>query len=155
MRRRAAQRREVTPDPVYNDILVAKLINKLMWDGKKTVAQKAVYKAFDYIKKKTSMDPLEVFKKAVDNVRPILEVRPRRVGGATYQVPVEVEEPRKTSLALRWIVAAARARKGRPIYLRLAQELLDAYNNTGVAVKKREDVHKMAEANRAFAHYRW
>ncbi|MCD6254511.1 MAG: 30S ribosomal protein S7 [Thermotogae bacterium] len=155
MRRRAAQRRAVTPDPVYNDILVAKLINKLMWDGKKTVAQKAVYKAFDYIKKKTSMDPLEVFKKAVDNVRPILEVRPRRVGGATYQVPVEVEEPRKTSLALRWIVAAARARKGRPIYLRLAQELLDAYNNTGVAVKKREDVHKMAEANRAFAHYRW
>lgn len=155
MRRRAAQRREVTPDPVYNDILVAKLINKLMWDGKKTVAQKAVYKAFDYIKKKTGMDPLEVFKKAVNNVRPVLEVRPRRVGGATYQVPVEVEEPRKTSLALRWIVAAARARKGRPIYLRLAQELLDAYNNTGVAVKKREDVHKMAEANRAFAHYRW
>jgi len=155
MRRRAAQRREIAPDPVYNDVLVAKLINKLMWDGKKTVAQKAVYKAFDYIKEKTGMDPLEVFKKAVDNVRPILEVRPRRVGGATYQVPVEVEEPRKTSLALRWIVAAARARKGRPIYLRLAQELLDAYNNTGVAVKKREDVHKMAEANRAFAHYRW
>ncbi|WP_448522960.1 30S ribosomal protein S7 [Pseudothermotoga sp.] len=155
MRRRRAEVRKIAPDPVYGDALVAKLINKIMWDGKKTVAQKIVYEAFDYIREKTGKDPLEVFQKAVDNVRPVLEVRPRRVGGATYQVPIEVQEPRKTSLALRWIVSAARAKKGRPMYLKLAEELIASYQGTGAAVKKREDVHKMAEANRAFAHLRW
>lgn len=155
MRRRRAEVRKIVPDPVYGDVLVAKLINKIMWDGKKTVAQKIVYEAFDYIREKTGKDPLEVFQKAVDNVRPVLEVRPRRVGGATYQVPIEVQEPRKTSLALRWIVSAARAKKGRPMYLKLAEELIASYQGTGAAVKKKEDVHKMAEANRAFAHLRW
>lgn len=155
MRRRRAEVRKIAPDPVYGDVLVAKLINKIMWDGKKTVAQKIVYEAFDYIREKTGKDPLEVFQKAVDNVRPVLEVRPRRVGGATYQVPIEVQEPRKTSLALRWIVSAARAKKGRPMYLKLAEELIASYQGTGAAIKKKEDVHKMAEANRAFAHLRW
>lgn len=155
MRRRRAEVRKIAPDPVYNDVLVAKLINRVMWDGKKTVAQKIVYEAFEYIREKTGKDPLEVFHKAVDNVRPVLEVRPRRVGGATYQVPIEVQEPRKTSLALRWIVSAARAKKGRPMYLKLAEELIASYQGTGAAVKKKEDVHKMAEANRAFAHLRW
>ncbi|HBT39640.1 MAG: 30S ribosomal protein S7 [Thermotoga sp. 50_1627] len=155
MRRRRAEVRKIAPDPVYGDVLVAKLINRIMWDGKKTVAQKIVYKAFDYIREKMGKDPLEVFHKAVDNVRPVLEVRPRRVGGATYQVPIEVQEPRKTSLALRWIVNAARAKKGRPMYLKLAEELIASYQGTGAAVKKREDVHRMAEANRAFAHLRW
>jgi len=155
VRRRRAEVRKIVPDPVYGDVLVAKLINKIMWDGKKTVAQKIVYEAFDYIREKTGKDPLEVFQKAVDNVRPVLEVRPRRVGGATYQVPIEVQEPRKTSLALRWIVSAARAKKGRPMYLKLAEELIASYQGTGAAVKKKEDVHKMAEANRAFAHLRW
>jgi small subunit ribosomal protein S7 len=155
VRRRRAEVRKIAPDPVYGDVLVAKLINKIMWDGKKTVAQKIVYEAFDYIREKTGKDPLEVFQKAVDNVRPVLEVRPRRVGGATYQVPIEVQEPRKTSLALRWIVSAARAKKGRPMYLKLAEELIASYQGTGAAIKKKEDVHKMAEANRAFAHLRW
>jgi len=155
VRRRRAEVRKIAPDPVYGDVLVAKLINKIMWDGKKTVAQKIVYEAFDYIREKTGKDPLEVFQKAVDNVRPVLEVRPRRVGGATYQVPIEVQEPRKTSLALRWIVSAARAKKGRSMYLKLAEELIASYQGTGAAVKKKEDVHKMAEANRAFAHLRW
>jgi len=155
VRRRRAEQRKVAPDPVYNDVLVAKLINKVMWDGKKTTAQKIVYGAFDIIREKMGMDPLEVFHKAMDNVRPVLEVRPRRVGGATYQVPIEVQEPRKTSLAIRWIVAAARARSGRPMKERLAEEIMNAYNNTGAAIKKKEDVHRMAEANRAFAHYRW
>jgi len=155
VRRRRAEVRKIAPDPVYGDVLVAKLINKIVWDGKKTVAQKIVYEAFDYIREKTGKDPLEVFQKAVDNVRPVLEVRPRRVGGATYQVPIEVQEPRKTSLALRWIVSAARAKKGRPMYLKLAEELIASYQGTGAAVKKKEDVHKMAEANRAFAHLRW
>jgi small subunit ribosomal protein S7 len=155
VRRRRAEVRKIAPDPVYGDVLVAKLINKIMWDGKKTVAQKIVYEAFDYIREKTGKDPLEVFQKAVDNVRPVLEVRPRRVGGATYQVPIEVQEPRKTSLALRWIVSAARAKRGRPMYLKLAEELIASYQGTGAAVKKKEDVHKMAEANRAFAHLRW
>ncbi len=155
MRRRRAEKRQVPPDPIYNDVLVAKLINRIMWDGKKTIAQKIVYGAFEVIREKMGKDPLEVYHKALDNVRPILEVRPRRVGGATYQVPIEVQEPRKTSLAIRWIVNAARAKSGRPMKIRLAEELMNAYNNTGVAVKKREDVHRMAEANRAFAHYRW
>ncbi len=155
MRRRRAEIRQVPPDPVYGDVLVAKLINKVMWDGKKTTAQKIVYGAFDIIREKTKKDPLEVFKQAVENVKPVLEVRPRRVGGATYQVPIEVQEPRRTSLALRWIVEAARARKGRPMKEKLAEEIIAAYNNTGTAIKKKEDTHRMAEANRAFAHYRW
>ncbi|ABQ47302.1 MULTISPECIES: 30S ribosomal protein S7 [Thermotoga] len=155
MRRRRAEIRQVPPDPVYGDVLVAKLINKVMWDGKKTTAQKIVYGAFDIIREKTKKDPLEVFRQAVENVKPVLEVRPRRVGGATYQVPIEVQEPRRTSLALRWIVEAARARKGRPMKEKLAEEIIAAYNNTGTAIKKKEDTHRMAEANRAFAHYRW
>ncbi len=155
MRRRRAERRQVPPDPIYNDVLVTKLINRIMWDGKKSVAQKIVYGAFEIIREKMGKDPLEVYHKALDNVRPVLEVRPRRVGGATYQVPIEVQEPRKTSLAIRWIVNAARAKSGKPMKVRLAEELMNAYNNTGAAVKKREDVHRMAEANRAFAHYRW
>ncbi len=155
MRRRRAEKRQVAPDPIYNDVLVTKLINRIMWDGKKTIAQKIVYGAFEIIREKMGKDPLEVYHKALDNVRPVLEVRPRRVGGATYQVPIEVQEPRKTSLAIRWIVNAARAKSGRPMRVRLAEELMNAYNNTGAAVKKREDVHRMAEANRAFAHYRW
>lgn len=155
MRRRRAEVREVSPDPIYGDIMVAKLINRIMWDGKKAVAQKIVCRAFDVIKEKSGKDPLEVFHKALENVRPILEVRPRRVGGATYQIPVEVQEPRKTSLALRWIVGAARSKKGRPVHISLAEEILAAYQGTGASVKKREDVHKMAEANRAFAHLRW
>ncbi|ABV33141.1 MULTISPECIES: 30S ribosomal protein S7 [Pseudothermotoga] len=155
MRRRRAEVRKIAPDPVYSDILVAKLVNRIMWDGKKAVAQKIVYRSFEYIQEKSGKDPLEVFQKAIENVRPVLEVRPRRVGGATYQVPVEVQEPRKTSLALRWIVAAARAKKGKPMYVRLAEEILASYQGTGTAMKKKEDVHKMAEANRAFAHLRW
>jgi len=152
VRRRRAERRQIPPDPVYGDVLVAKLINKVMWDGKKTIAQKIVYGAFDIIKEKMKKDPLEVFRQAVENVKPVLEVRPRRVGGATYQVPIEVQEPRRTSLAIRWIVEAARAKKGRPMK---EKEIMAAYNNTGTAIKKKEDTHRMAEANRAFAHYRW
>jgi small subunit ribosomal protein S7 len=155
VRRRRAERRQIPPDPVYGDVLVAKLINKVMWDGKKTIAQKIVYGAFDIIKEKMKKDPLEVFRQAVENVKPVLEVRPRRVGGATYQVPIEVQEPRRTSLAIRWIVEAARAKKGRPMKEKLAEEIMAAYNNTGTAIKKKEDTHRMAEANRAFAHYRW
>ncbi|WP_036223425.1 30S ribosomal protein S7 [Mesoaciditoga lauensis] len=155
MRRRRAEVRSVTPDPVYHDVLVTKFINKIMWDGKKSKAQKIFYDAMDIISKKTGKDALEVFKKAFENVAPVLEVRPKRVGGATYQVPIEVKEPRRTSLGVRWIIAAARAKKGKPMSQRLAEELLNAYENTGTAVKKREDVQKMAEANRAFAHYRW
>ncbi len=130
-------------------------INRIMWDGKKSVAQQVVYGALEYVKEKSGKDPLEVFQKAVDNARPVLEVRPRRVGGATYQVPVEVQEPRKTSLALRWIVTAARSKKGKPMSVKLGEEILASYQGTGAAVKKKEDVHKMAEANRAFAHLRW
>lgn len=155
MRRRRAERREIPPDPVYNDTLVSKFINVIMWDGKKSKAQKIVYKAFDLIKEKMGQDPLEVFKKAVENVKPVLEVRPRRVGGATYQVPIEVQEPRRTSLAIRWIVQAARAKSGKPMFQKVAEELMAAYQNTGTAIKKKEDTHRMAEANRAFAHYRW
>ncbi len=155
MRRRRAEVRKVIPDPVYHDELVTRFINKIMWDGKRSVAQKDFYTALDIIKEKSGKEPLEVLKKAFENVAPVLEVRPRRVGGATYQVPIEVQEPRKTSLGVRWIVEAARSRKGRPISEKLAEEILNAYSNTGTAVKKREDVQKMAEANRAFAHYRW
>ncbi|AMW33043.1 SSU ribosomal protein S7P [Fervidobacterium changbaicum] len=155
MRRRRAEVRVVPPDPVYGEVLVTKMINKVMWDGKKSIAQKIVYGAIEILEQKTGKSGIEVFKQAVENVKPIVEVRPRRVGGATYQVPVEVQEPRKTALAIRWIVDAARAKKGKPMKEKLAEELLNAYNNTGTAIKKRDDVHKMAEANRAFAHFRW
>ncbi|ACK42257.1 MULTISPECIES: 30S ribosomal protein S7 [Dictyoglomus] len=147
--------REIPPDPVYNSVLVQKLINKVMLDGKKSIAEKIVYGAMDIIREKTKQDPLTVLEKAVQNVTPLLEVRPRRVGGATYQVPIEVPPRRGLSLALRWIVRAARERKGMPMKERLALEILDAFNNTGGAIKKRDEMHRMAEANKAFAHYRW
>lgn len=155
MRRRRAEVRVVPPDPVYGEVLVTKMVNKIMWDGKKSIAQKIVYGTIDILGQKTGKNGIEVFKQAVENVKPLVEVRPRRVGGATYQVPVEVQEPRKTTLAIRWIVDIARSKKGKPLQEKLAEELLNAYNNTGAAIKKKEDVHKMAEANRAFAHFRW
>ncbi|MBE3593246.1 MAG: 30S ribosomal protein S7 [Thermoanaerobacter sp.] len=149
------ERREVLPDPVYNSKKVSKLINKLMWDGKKSLAQKICYGAFDIIREKTGRDPLEVFEEALNNVMPVLEVRPRRVGGATYQVPVEVRPERRLSLGIRWLVEYARQRSGKSMMEKLAAEIMDAANNTGGSVKKKEDTHKMAEANKAFAHYRW
>jgi len=154
-RRKRAVKREIPPDPVYKSPLVEKLINYVMWDGKKTLARRIVYKAFEEIQKKTGKHPLEVFGKAIENVKPLMEVRPRRVGGATYQVPMEVRPERQIALSLRWIVNFARERPERTMIERLANEILDAYNNRGGAVKKKEDVHKMAEANKAFAHYRW
>jgi len=154
-RRAAAERREVTPDARYNNRLVTQLINKILWDGKKSVAEGIVYGAFDIIEAKTEQDPLTVFKKAMDNVRPTLEVRPKRVGGATYQVPVEVNARRSTTLAIRWIVDFSRKRREKSMTERLAAEIMDAANETGASIKKREDLYKMAEANRAFSHYRW
>ena len=148
-------KREVLPDPIYNSKVVTKLINNVMLDGKKTVAQKIVYDAFDIIKEKEQKDPLEVFEEALNNVMPVLEVKARRIGGATYQVPLEIRPERRQTLGLRWILAAARKRGEKVMAERLAGELLDAANNTGAAVKKREDTHKMAEANKAFAHYRY
>ena len=143
------------PDGVYNNRLVTQLINKVLLDGKKSTAERLVYGAFDQIEQKTSQDPLSVFKKAMDNVRPTLEVRPKRVGGATYQVPVEVNSRRSTTLAIRWIVGFSRKRREKTMTERLAGEILDAANGTGSSVKKREDLFKMAESNRAFSHYRW
>lgn len=148
-------KREVLPDPVYNDVVVTKLINKIMLDGKKGLAQRICYDAFDTIKEKTGRDPLEVFKESLNNVMPVLEVRARRVGGATYQVPVEVRPERRQALGLRWIVNYARERNERTMKERLANEILDALNGAGGAFKRKEDTHRMAEANRAFAHYRW
>jgi small subunit ribosomal protein S7 len=154
-RRAAATRRETAPDPVYNNRLVTQLMNKVMLDGKKSTAEKIVYDAFDSIEEKTGSDPLATFKKAMDNVRPTLEVKPKRVGGATYQVPVEVNSRRSTTLAIRWIVGYARERRENRMADRLAGEIMDAANGMGNSVKKREDLYKMAEANRAFSHYRW
>ncbi|GIW48907.1 MAG: 30S ribosomal protein S7 [Caloramator sp.] len=148
-------KREVLPDPIYNSTVVTKLINKIMWDGKKGVAQKICYDAFEIIREKTGKDPLEVFETAMNNVMPVLEVKARRIGGATYQVPVEVRPDRRQTLGIRWLVDAARNRGEKYMRLRLAGEIMDAANNTGAAVKKKEDTHKMAEANKAFAHYRW
>ena len=142
-------------DPKYNNALLSVLINKIMERGKKSTAERIVYQALDIVASKSKRDPVEVFEQAIRNASPVLEVRPRRVGGATYQVPMEVPQGRRISLAMRWILTAARSRTGRPIAERLAAELLDAANNTGVAVKRREDTHRMAEANKAFAHYRW
>lgn len=147
--------REVEPDAKYNSELVARFINRLMRQGKKSLAARIMYGAFDIIEERTRRNPLEVFHQAVDNATPVLEVRSRRVGGATYQIPVEVRPDRRTSLAIRWLIRSAQARKGRPMAERLADELMDAARNTGATVKKKEDTHKMAEANRAFAHYRW
>lgn len=154
-RRVGAAGTQVAPDPVYNSVLVHQLINKLMLDGKKSLAQSIVYGAFDMIQERTGEEPTEVLDKAVRNVMPVLEVRPRRVGGATYQVPLEVRPERRTTLALRWIVQYARERRDKTMIERLANELLDAAQGQGGAVKKREDTHRMAEANKAFAHYRW
>jgi small subunit ribosomal protein S7 len=154
-RRAAAARREVQPDSIYNNRLVTQLINKVLLAGKKAVAERIVYSAFEMIEAKTATDPLSVFKKAMDNVRPALEVRPKRVGGATYQVPVEVNSRRSTTLAVRWIVGFARKRREKTMAERLANEIMDAANLLGASVKKREDLFKMAESNRAFSHYRW
>jgi len=156
MRRRHAQKHEVLPDPQYNNRLVQKLINMIMFDGKKSIAERIVYDAFDQLKTAVNTnDALSVFHKAIENARPHVELKPRRVGGATYQIPIEVRHDRSLTLALRWIRVSARSRRGAPMAKRLADELLAAYKGEGTAVKKREEVHKMAEANRAFAHYRW
>ncbi len=154
-RRAAAQRRLIQPDAKYNNRLVTQLTNKIMLDGKKSLAERIVYTAFDIVEEKTGEDPLSVFKKAMDNVRPTLECKPKRVGGATYQVPMEVNSRRATTLAIRWIVDYSRARREHTMAERLANEIMDASQNTGAAVKKREDMYKMAEANRAFSHYRF
>ena len=154
-RRGRVAKRDVLPDPIYNSKVVTKLINNIMLDGKKGVAQKIVYGAFDIVREKTGKDPLEVFTEVMENIMPVLEVKARRVGGATYQVPMEVRPDRRETLGLRWLTTYARARGEKTMRERLAAEMLDALNNTGGAVKKREDTHKMAEANRAFAHYRW
>ncbi len=155
MRRRRAPERKIQPDPRYNSTLVSKFINNLMWDGKKTVAQKIFYRALEIIEKKTGEDGYQVFLRAIENVKPEIEVRPRRVGGATYQVPVEVRPKRQISLAIKWIIKAARQRSERRMYERLANELMDAAKGVGAAIKIKENTHKMAEANRVFAHYRW
>ena len=154
-RKGSVPKRDVLPDPVYHSKIVTKFINKVMLSGKKGVAERVVYDAFDIIRAKTGKDPLEVFETALKNVMPVLEVRARRVGGANYQVPVEVRPDRRMTLGIRWMVNYARLRSERTMEERLAGELMDAFNNTGAAVKKKEDTHKMAEANKAFAHYRW
>ena len=154
-RRGNVPKREILPDPMYNSVLVTKLVNSIMLDGKKGVAQKGVYGAFDIIKEKTEKEPLEVFNQAMENIMPSLEVKARRVGGATYQVPMEVRPARRQTLGLRWLTAYSRARGERTMAERLAGEIMDAANNTGAAVKKREDTHKMADSNKAFAHFRW
>jgi len=146
-------KREIQPDIIYDSVLVAKLVNYVMRKGKKTVAAKIVYQAFDLIKKKTKKEPLDIFEGALKNAAPLLEVRPKRVGGATYQVPVEVRGDRKIALAMRWIIGAAKSRKGKPMAEKLSEELILAYNNEGSTIKKKLDMHRMAEANRAFAHF--
>ena len=155
MRKRRAARRDVLPDPIYKSKVVTKLINRIMLDGKKGVAEKILYEAFDEIKNKTGEDPVVVFEKALENIKPQLEVKSKRVGGSNYQVPVEVSETRSQTLGLRWLVNYARLRGGHTMADNLADEIIDASNGTGNAVKKREDTHRMAEANKAFAHYRW
>ena len=154
-RRGFIPKREVLPDPIYKSTVVTKLINQVMLDGKRGVAQAAVYEAFDTIAEKTGRPALEVFEEAMNNIMPVLEVKARRVGGSTYQVPLDVPEERQIAIALRWIVSFARGRKGVPMAKALANEINDAFNNTGNAVKKKDDTHRMANANKAFAHYRW
>ncbi len=148
-------KRDVLPDPIYHSKYFTKLVNQIMWDGKKSLAEKICYSAFDIVAKKTGKDPMDAFEIAMKNITPILEVRARRVGGANYQVPVEVRPERRQTLAIRWLVGYARKRGEKTMAQRLAGEIVDAYNSTGASVKKKEDTHKMAEANRAFAHYRW
>jgi small subunit ribosomal protein S7 len=154
-RRHSAEKREINPDPKFGDLIVTKFMNAVMYDGKKSVAETIVYGALDQVQSKTKQEPVTVFHQALDNVAPQVEVRSRRVGGATYQVPVDVRPERRQALAIRWLIAAARNRNETTMVDRLSGELMDAANNRGTAVKKREDTHKMAEANRAFAHYRW
>ena len=154
-RRHSAEKREVLPDPKFGNIVITKFMNSVMYAGKKSVAERMVYGAFDKMEQKGKASPLDLFKQALDNVMPAVEVRSRRVGGATYQVPVEVRNERRQALAIRWLIAAARSRNESTLIDKLSGELLDAANNRGTAVKKREDTHKMAEANRAFSHYRW
>ena len=155
MARKKIKKHPVAPDPLYNNVTVAKFINQVMRKGKKTIARKIVYGAFDIIKEKTKKEPLEIFNLALENAAPLLEVKSRRIGGATYQVPVEVKGERRLTLAMRWIIMGAKLKKGKPMKEKLAQELIDAANNTGWAVKKKTDTHRMAEANRAFAHFAW
>ena len=155
MRRRRAEKRTVIPDPKYKNATVSRFINVIMKEGKKAVAERIVYRSFEIMAEKTGKPAIEVFQKAMDNTRPLLEIKPRRIGGATYQVPIEVRPERGVSIAMRWIRNFARTKKGKPMEIKLADELLDAYKGEGSAVKKREDTHKMAEANKAFAHYRW
>jgi len=154
-RRHRAEKRDIIPDPKFKDLVVSKFMNSLMLDGKKSVTERIVYGAFDLVQQKLRQEPINVFHEALDNVKPDIEVRSRRVGGATYQVPMEVRAERKQALAIRWIIKAARGRNEKTMVDRLAGELIDAANNRGSAVKKREDTHRMAEANRAFSHYRW
>jgi len=154
-RRRVAEKREILPDPKYNSKLVSKFINIMMEDGKKSTSERTCDGSFEIIKEKSGNDPLKVFKTAIENVKPVLEVKPRRVGGATYQVPVEIRQSRRMALAFRWIITYSRGRNEKTMRERLAGELMDAFNNTGTSIKKKEDTHRMAEANKAFAHYRW
>jgi len=154
-RHKVVGKTEIMPDPVYNDVMVAKFLNFVMRKGKRSLAESIVYDAFDIVRQKTQRDPLEVFKRAMANVRPVLEVKSRRVGGSTYQVPVEVRPERRNSLAIRWIIQHSKQRTERGMRQGLAAELIDAANNTGASVKKKEDTHKMAEANKAFSHFRW
>lgn len=154
-RRRVAVKREILPDPKFNNKLVAKFVSVLMKQGKKSLAESVCYKAFDIIKEKTGNDPLKVFKTAIENVKPVVEVKSRRVGGASYQVPVDIRPSRRIALALRWIIGYSRDRAERTMQEKLAAELMDAANNTGTTIKKKDDVHRMAEANKAFAHFRW
>ena len=151
--RRAYKKHKVSPDRIYNDLEVAKFVNKVMSDGKKSTAQKIVYSAFEIIKEQTKKEPLEVFKAAIENASPVLEVKPKRIGGATYQVPMEVRGDRRLALAFRWLIEGARNKKGKPMAEKLAAELIDATNNQGNALKKKNDMHRMAEANKAFAHF--
>jgi len=155
MRSKKKEKREIQPDPVYNNVIVEKLVNHIMRQGKKNTARKIVYGAFEFIKEKTKKEPMEVFDQALKNASPLLELKSKRIGGATYQVPREVRGDRKLTLALRWIISGAKAKKGKPMAQKLAEELILAFNNDGSAVKKKSDTHRMAEANRAFAHFAW
>ena len=154
-RRREAQKRQIIPDPKYHDVLVGRFVNSLLRRGKKSLAERIFYSALDDLGEKAKEEPIKVFRRAIQNVSPLLEVRSRRVGGATYQIPVEVKEGRRTALAVRWIIQSAKGRPGKTIADKLTNELMDAFNNQGGAIKKKEEVHRMAEANKAFAHYRW
>ncbi|MDR0597656.1 MAG: 30S ribosomal protein S7 [Treponema sp.] len=154
-RKKKSVDRGILPDPKYNSVALSKFVNRMMWEGKRSVSLRIVHGALDVLQAKTDKEPLDVFLKAIDNVKPNIEVKSRRVGGATYQVPIDIRESRREALGMRWLINAARARSGRGMDERLAAELLDAYNNTGAAFKRKEDTHKMAEANKAFAHYRW